>query len=666
LPRKSSRVLVGSGARGDRRDPRDASSLSFCVFPFRISFLAPPPLDTPPATMQNLRDPSMLSRYDYLVIAFYFVFILSMGWIFKRFIKNTSDYFRSGGEMLWWIVGAGAFMTNFSALSFTAHAGKAYQDGPVLLVIFFGNAFAFFLNYLYFAPAFRQMRCITAMDAVRRRFGAANEQFFTWLQIPMGILQAALWLFGLAIFLYAAFGFEMKHTIMASGAVVIFITVLGGSWSTNASEFVQMLLLMPVTVVAAVFALVKIGGVNAFFERTPRHFWHWGQVADSRLIFFWTAAILLQRLIVINNMTDASRYLSVKDSRHARKAALLAGALFIIGPIVWFIPPMVARVTHPNLAEMFPGVNNPAETSYFAICVSTMPIGMLGLLLSGIFASTMGQMDTGLNRNAGYFIKNFYQAQLRPAASEREQLVAGKITTIVFGAIIIVVTLWFETLKHAKLFDLMIQLSAWIGLPITVPLIWGMFIRRAPSWAGWSSVLVALAVSYLSEKFLTAKWLSGHVGFTLNPREASDWSQAIGLVLNVFAGSVWFLLTPLMSPRRPPAEVERVDRFFHDMNTPVNFEREQGPGSDNLQAKIMGILCLIYGGFITALALIPNPLSGRIAFVFCGAVMFGVGWLLHRGSKFKASRAEAAARGIDDSATMSAGQSAKVEERTIA
>jgi hypothetical protein len=42
-------------------------------------------------------------------------------------------------------------------------------------------------------------------------------------------------------------------------------------------------------------------------------------------------------------------------------------------------------------------------------------------------------MDSGLNRNAGYFIKNFYQAQLRPAASEREQLVAGKITTIVFG-----------------------------------------------------------------------------------------------------------------------------------------------------------------------------------------------------------------------------------------
>src|SRR6478672_6123312 len=102
----------------------------------------------------------MLSLADYIVIAFYFVFITSMGWVFRRFIKDTSDYFRAGGEMLWWIVGAGAFM-----VTFTGMAGKAYQDGPVVLVIYLGNAVGFFFNWLYFAPVFRQMRCVTAMQA---------------------------------------------------------------------------------------------------------------------------------------------------------------------------------------------------------------------------------------------------------------------------------------------------------------------------------------------------------------------------------------------------------------------------------------------------------------------------------------------------------------------
>ncbi|MEA2734945.1 MAG: hypothetical protein QOE14_1396, partial [Humisphaera sp.] len=589
----------------------------------------------------------MLSRYDYLVIAFYFVFILSMGWVFKRFIKNTSDYFRSGGEMLWWIVGAGAFMTNFSALSFTGHAGKAYSDGPVILIIFFGNAIAFFFNYLFFAPAFRQMRCVTAMDAVRKRFGAANEQFFTWLQIPIGVIQAALWLMGVAIFLSAAFRMEMVPVIVGTGIVVVIMTMLGGSWSTTASDFVQMLLLMPVTVVAAVLALMKVGGVNAFVEKAPRHFWHWGDAANSKLLLFWVISILIQRWITINNMTDASRYLSVKDSHHARKAALLGSILFVIGPAVWFIPPMVARITNPDLSVAFPNVPNPQETAYFAIAKDTMPRGMLGLLLSGIFAATMGQMDSGLNRNAGYFIKNFYQVILRPRAGEKELLLAGKISTVAFGVLIILATLWFTTLKDKPLFDIMQQFSIMVGLPVAIPLIWGMFIRRAPSWAGWTTVLIGLTASYLTQNYLSPRWLGGVLGFTLNKPEASYWVQAISVAVNVIVGSTWFLLTPLLAGRlRSATEVERIDKFFTEMRTPVDFEREEGPGSDNMQAKVMGMLCLIYGGFITLLALIPNPLSGRLAFIFCGAVMFGVGCMLHRSSSFRKSRAEAAARGV--------------------
>jgi solute:Na+ symporter, SSS family len=189
----------------------------------------------------------------------------------------------------------------------------------------------------------------------------------------------------------------------------------------------------------------------------------------------------------------------------------------------------------------------------------------------------------------------------------------------------------------------MLQLGAWVGIPITVPLIWGMFIRRAPQWAGWSTVVVALATSYLTQRHLTAEWLGGVAGFTLNPREANDWAAAIGIVLNVTVGSAWFLLTALVGRRgRSDDEIARVDRFFAEMRTPVDFEREEGPGSDNLQAKVMGLLCLIYGGFITLLVLIPNPWSKRWAFLFCGGVMFGIGALLNRSSKFRKSREEAA------------------------
>ena len=48
----------------------------------------------------------MLSFYDYANIFFYIAFIIGVGVYYSRKSKNTSDYFRGGGLMPWWITGA--------------------------------------------------------------------------------------------------------------------------------------------------------------------------------------------------------------------------------------------------------------------------------------------------------------------------------------------------------------------------------------------------------------------------------------------------------------------------------------------------------------------------------------------------------------------------------
>jgi len=571
-----------------------------------------------------------LTNIDLAVLVFYFAFMASMGWVFRRFIRNTSDYFRSGGEVLWWIVGAGAFMTSFSAVTFTGMAGKAYDDGPLVLVIFLGNAIGFFFNWLYFAPVFRQMRCVTAMQAVRERFGRINEQFFTWLQIPTGLMYAAIWLNGLGVFVAAAFGWNLEFTIILTGTVVVFISVVGGSWSSTASDFVQLLLLMPVTLVAAAFALAQVGGVANFVQRAPSHFWNWTEAAHGNIIALWVIAMLLQKFVSTNTMTDAARYLSVKDTTHARRAALLATVMFLIGSCVWFIPPMVCRILQPDLKTMFPNLAKPQDASYFAIAMIAMPQGMLGILLSAIFAATMSSMDSGLNKNAGYFIKNFYQVAIRPRATERELVAASMVCTAGFGALIILIALKFASWRHLTIFELMVNFGNWVALPISVPLVWGLFIRRAPDWAAWSAVLVGLTTSFLTNRLLNAEWAANLLGYRLNPREASDWATLAGSLMNILAGSGWFLLATLLAPRQSPSVQHRVQHFFVKMHTPVDFDREHGQGSDNLQAYVMGLLCLIYGGFITLLAAVPNTLWGRLAFAFCGLVMAVIGWMLYR------------------------------------
>lgn len=178
-----------------------------------------------------------VSPVDFGVLIFYFCFLGSIGWITRRFVHNTSDYFRGGGQMLWWMAGASAFMNMFSAWTFTGGASRAYTDGPNILWIYLGNALGFFVCALFFAPRFRQLRVITAMEAVRQRFGAGNEQFFTWLSLPTSVVFAGLWLNGLAVFLHAIFGFDLKLTIIVTGLIVVFNSTLGGSWAVVSSDF---------------------------------------------------------------------------------------------------------------------------------------------------------------------------------------------------------------------------------------------------------------------------------------------------------------------------------------------------------------------------------------------------------------------------------------------
>lgn len=578
-----------------------------------------------------------MTHYDYAVILFYFVFMLGMGALAARFIRNSSDYFRGGGQMLWWLVGSSAFMTQFSAWTFTGAASKAYAEGWPILVIFAGNALGFLLNVAYFAARSRQMRVITAIEAVRIRFGPGNEQVFTWIQVPLQILYAGIWLNGLCVFLAAAFGFDLTTTILLTGSVVVLMTILGGSWAAVAGDFIQVLILMPVTIVAAFLALREVGGAGAFAARLPPGHLDVSAAFDSPVLLLWIGAILVKQFISTNNLLDSSRYLCVKDSKHARRAALLGCVLFIVGPIVWFIPPMAARIVHPDLAGIFPALKNPSEGAFFAMCVTTMPAGMIGLLISGIFAATMSSMDSGLNRNAGIFVQSFYHTVLRPRASDRELVITGKVTTTLMGVLVILAGLYFSQLEHVGLFDLMVQFGTLVAVPYTLPLVLCLFVKRTPPWAGWSTVFLCFTVSLLTTRHLDAAWVQRTFALAepLSKADAAYWTVAAGLIMNVGVGSLWFFASRLFWNASSPAYRARVEQFFVQMRTPVDFQREIGAASDQQQAAVLGGLCLAYGGFISLLALIPNPLSGRLGFLFCGGVVVVIGLALRRAARVR-------------------------------
>ena len=571
---------------------------------------------------------------DILIVGIYFIFLIVIGWIFRTFTNTTSDYFRGGGNMLWWMVGATAFMTQFSAWTFTGAAGKAYNDGFTVAIIFIANAFGYLMNYLYFAPKFRQLRVITVIEAIRMRFGNRNEQVFTWSSIPTSLVSSGVWLNALAIIASSVFGFDMTQTIIVTGLVVLIMSVTGGSWAVIASDFMQMIIIMAVTVTCATVAIVKGGGVGQIISNFPTQdggtFLTGNNLNYLSIFGVWAVFIFFKQFSITNNMLNSYRYLAAKDSNNAKKAALLACILMTMGPFFWFMPSWFLAGQGIDLSSIYPEAGKKAaDFSYLYFVQHYMPAGMVGLLVSAMFAATMSSMDSGLNRNSGIFVKNFYQVILRPLSTEKELVFVSKITTTALGIAIILVALFINSLKELSLFNTMMYVGALIGFPMTIPAFLGFFIKKTPDWAGWATLLVGAIVSYCVGVLLTKGDVQHILGSNpLTDREWADLKVAIGLIAHIVLTGGFFIASMLFYKPLSDARQKDVDLFFNNLATPLVSEGSAQKLLDNKQRKMLGVLISIMGVGVMGMFLIPNPLWGRCVFLFCGGIVIAVGLLL--------------------------------------
>lgn len=577
----------------------------------------------------------MLSSYDYVMILFYFVFTASLGMIFKRFCLGSKDFFAGGLKMNWWLLGASSFISNFSAWTFTGAAGMAYSFGVIFFAIYIIDILGFIIAIIWFAPRFRRLRLITAMDSVRLRFGRVNEQVFTWLQMLAAFVGGAVWLVGLSIILSAAFQLPQVPVIMVCGATILFMTLLGGNWAVVASDFIQSLLLMLYSVVVAVLTIRYVGGVDLFVRQIPETHWQMFQpLGSSRYDWLYVVSSLLWGLYQKNSILfGAAKYIAAKDDRHARKSAFIPLIGYILLPLFWFIPAIGAHMIVPDLMDRYAMFTVPGEASYIAVCLAVLPQGLLGLMVAGLFAATMSSMDTSFNKSAGFLIKNVYQPLLRPDASDGELLLAGRIGTLLSGVTTIYIAILIVTRGQVSLFDAYLYLNAYIQAPLTVVLFLGLFIRKTPAWSGWCTVIFGTSVSvFIFDVIPTEamrRLLEPWMGVTVYQYLISNKFTFTSLI-TVPLTSLFFWATRRFYIETDSNQlyVEGIREFTARMRTPVDFEAEVGDDNTPRQARVMGLLACVYGIFLCGAVGIPNPKEGRLSILFCAVAVLAVGAVL--------------------------------------
>ncbi|MBA2679880.1 MAG: hypothetical protein H0U76_15975 [Ktedonobacteraceae bacterium] len=485
---------------------------------------------------------------DYAVIACYFALMIVTALFVMRFNTGAKEYFRGGSRIPWLVAGLSAFMSGFSAWTFTGGAGVAYRSGIGVIGLYIGNALAFLLGYLFFAARWRRTRITTVMEYLTARFGQTTHQIFSWALIMLQLVTSAIMLFGLSLFISAASGYSVQSIIVVTSAIIIFYCVVGGLWAVVMVDFLQASILLPFCLVLVIASLNKVGGLLGLVHGLPHSMLTIHMTGEFGFDYLILWAVIA--CIGYNTSAMAQRYFSVEDETAAKRVSLLCCGLFFLGAFIWFIPPMAMRILYPDLHAIWPALPNPSEAAYVVASLTLLPHGLIGIMLAAMFSTTMANLSALFNLESAILTKDIYQELIRKTASERELLIVGWVNTLLIGGVTMLIAIMLAS-SRKSIFEVMVSFELLRMFSYGVPALLGLAIKKAPWWSGLASFTTGLILGTLGD--FVYHW---------------TYIEQVVIVLPITVAV--FLLSMLFDRGDTPARA----KLFHNLDTPINVQAE--------------------------------------------------------------------------------------------
>jgi Na+/proline symporter len=292
----------------------------------------------------------------------------------------------------------------------------------------------------------------------------------------------------------------IEIVIIVAGLVILSYTLLGGLRAVTITNVVQFTILLVITVLVVPISLHAIGGFGNFIDNLPSLKFDHVYKGMKYDIHYLIAVTIIN--FMVSNWGAAQRYYSVKDERDAKRVGLTCSLLFLTVPLLFGIPPLVARMLWPNLAAVpfFQGDVVPEDLIYVGMVLKLVPNGLIGFFLAAMFAATMSALDATYNIDSSIISKDLYGKLINPGASDERLLKVGKIATVFLGVVTIITGLIYAN-SRMGIFNLMVIVSALFSIPVSVPMAFGLVFKHMPRWSAVSAITYGLLAS-IAAKFL--------------------------------------------------------------------------------------------------------------------------------------------------------------------
>ena len=430
-----------------------------------------------------------LHALDLGMIAVYAVGIVALGFYFAKRTKTTDDYFLAGRSLGWWLIGLSLYASNISSSSLVGMAGEGYGTGIAVYNYEWMAAVVLIIFVVFFLPFYLRSRIFTMPEFLERRFDARSRYYFSGVTIIGNILidtAGALYAGALVIqMIYPAF--PMWQSIVILAVLAGLYTVAGGLAAVVYTDAIQAILLLAGSIAITIIAFQEVGSWQNVTEVTPPEMLSVIRPATDDVLP-WpgliTGVFLLGFYFWGTNQFMVQRVLGARDLEQGRWGALFAGALKLPAIFIMVLPGTFARVLYPNLER--------ADMAYPTLIFDLLPIGIRGLIIAALIAAIMSSVDSTLNSASTLVTMDFIK-KLKPNASQRVLVIAGRVTTFVF---MILAAAWApQILNFPSLWQYLQSVLAYLSPPIVACFVMGIFWTGANRHSAFASLILGHIVA---------------------------------------------------------------------------------------------------------------------------------------------------------------------------
>jgi solute:Na+ symporter, SSS family len=452
-----------------------------------------------------------LSTIDLVIVVFYFVLVLAIGFYLKSRSNTAEDFFLAGREMTAWIAGLSFLSANLGALELMGWAAAAYQYGILAAHWYWIGAIpAMLFLGIVMMPFYYISKTHSVPGYLKLRFGEASRALSAISFALMTVLMSGINMYSMALVMKVVLGWDINFSIWVSSLTVAVYVTLGGLRSAIFNEVLQFILIWAGALLIPILGLVEAGGwrqlqaqvtANASAEYT--HLWSTlGSFSDNPMGIHWTGIVFGLGFVVsfgywTTDFLVVQRVLAAKDLRSAKMAPIIGAAFKMFVPFIVILPGLLALAVLPvkltgEAAAVTTGGHSYNEVLPLMLARYCGP-GLLGLGITALIAGFMSGMAGNVSAFSTVWTYDIYGALIKKNASDKHYVSMGRWSTVV-GVLISIGTAYL-VMQFLSIMDYVQALFSFFIAPLFGTVILGMLWKRATAAGGFWGLLAGTVSS---------------------------------------------------------------------------------------------------------------------------------------------------------------------------